>query len=283
VGFLIASVGILFFCQYLSHTLNSAFETEGFQIVPTADQTAACNLARTGDPSGGTEGACTIGKNDQFGRNIYYCPSEIDAIPLMDPSSFCLLDDNDNVCISTTNFGGNYYTCYRRPPQKVFDNKYGVWQNADFLLDGDNAPSDLAPNIDFLCAAYVGNTMNVIKQLMSTIAVRNTVESVIISTSKYSEKFDKFYKTFCGTNLNIKLNNGALICNKFSLASTFFGELRSTIIIKNQSLNTISTATNYSVSSLSNVSTSISYSFKGFNCDTNLFNKYSVSTYIITS
>jgi len=284
VGFLIASVGILFFCQYLSHALNNAFETEGFQVAPTADQTATCNLVLTGDPTGQTtESACSVKRNDAFGRTIYYCPREIDAIPLMDPSSFCLLNDNDTVCISSMNFGGNYYTCYRRPPQKVFDTTYGVWNKADFLLDHDTAPTDLAPNIDFVCAAYAGNTINVIKQLMSTIAVRNTIQNIIISTSKYSEKFDKFYTTFCGTNLKNTLNNGQLICDKFSEAKIFFAGLPDVPIVKDQTLNTISTATNYSVSSLSNVSTNISNSFKGFKCDTNLFNKYTVSTYIINS
>lgn len=275
VGFLIASVGILFFCQYLSHTLNTAFETEGFEVAPALDGRCATILGQT---------KCALGTelpDKSFNRTIFYCPTEYDAQLIIDPSSYCMLNDNDNVCISSMTFGNNYYTCYRRPPQMKFDYTFGVWQKKDPIMDDDTAPMDIAPNIDFVCAAYAGNTVNVIQQLMSTIAVRNAVNNIIVSTLEYSRKIQQFKNLYC-TPATLTNSNITEICSRFETSKQFFSSLVTTPIVNGISLSNISVTTYYSVSSLSNVSTNIYVSFKGFNCDTNLVNKYTVSTYIIS-
>ena len=280
VGFLIASIGILFFCQYLSHTLNRAFETEGFQTA-TGPQTT-CKAPMTG-----LDSQCSFVYDTVFNRNMYYCPTELAALDVLNPSSQCLVNSIDNVCISTTTFGSGYYTCYRRPPKQMFDSEYGVWKPgpSDPGLNGDTSPSDIAPNIDVICASYAGNTINVIKQLMSTIRVRNEIQNIIHSTVIYKNIMGRFIEQYCGTpNAGTSnIPNIASVCTSFSNVQSFFTLLPDKYIVKEQSLNGVLTVTNYAVSSLSNLSTTISYSYNGFNCSNNIFSAYTVSNYIIKS
>lgn len=280
VGFLIVSVGILFFCQYLSHMLNSAFETEGFQAAPGPQTT--CMAPMTGNPN-----QCTFVYDTLLKRNMYYCPTELAALDVLKPSSMCLVNSNDNVCISTTTFGSAYYTCYRRPPKQVFDAEYGVWKPAssDPGFNDDTSPSDIAPNIDVLCATYAGNTVNVIKQLMSTIVVRNEIDKILQSTTVYKATITRFITLYCQTqNANTSnIPNLGTVCASFSNVQTFFTLLPDKSIVKDQSLNSISTVTNLAVISLSNLSTTISVSFNGFNCSNNIYSAYTVSNYIINS
>lgn len=248
-GFLILSVGILYLCQFMSTKIN-----EGFQSIDCPSIT-------------------------QDGRKIYLCDNQVqvDSALASDTSPFS--SSNDNICISTTTFGNNYYTCYDRPPGQVYDSNFGVYRDVNPLIDDDPTPSMIAPNIDGACLAFNVNTIESIKAIRSTMYVRDIVNTAIVQITGYVTSLNAIYTNKCSPAANSNLSNLCDGANGIKATRDFFQALPASNYdvrtgvnnpLLKYSLNTLSNTVRDSLNSLSNISANIVYnSFNGMNCDTN--------------
>jgi hypothetical protein len=249
-GFLILSLGILYLCQFLSIKINEGFISTKCPSTVLSD-----------------------------GRTMYLCDTEINAISILTDGANPIAD-TDGVCISTTTFGNNYFTCYDRPPGLVFDSDFGVYRKSNPILDEDTTPDIIAPNIDAACASFNLTTFQTIMGIKSTILIKNVVSNIILSTTVYKNMLNNISTKKCRFDDSTKLSLD--ICDEFSTTIAFFGNLPNTNYKVNgreavDSLNGMLGVINTTINNLSNLSTYLIYSsFNGMKCD-------SISTYTVTT
>lgn len=250
-GFLIFSVGILYLCQFFSVKLNEGFLSSECPYTTLTD-----------------------------GRIIYRCDTQTQAEKILDNIPENLPSSNDNVCIATNTFGSNYYTCYERPPQMVYDSNFGVYLPSDPILYEDTMPSVLEPNIDTACASFTANTAVAIKGIKSTEIISSVIHSIIFSTNVYVTNLSNISTQYCKATLTLTPNMSRFCTgnpNSIDSNITFFQGLpNSDYGGTSFSLNAMKVVVQTAINNLSNLSANIIYtSYNGMKCDS--VNKFKVN------
>ena len=253
-GFLILSVGILYWCQFFSKKLN-----EGFLST-----------------------LCGTPEELDDGRVMYLCDDKTNAETILaDVDGTNFTASNDNVCIATLGFNNKYYTCYNRPPPMVYDSNFGVYQPSDPIEENDETPFLIAPNVTITCASYVANTSQVIKAIQSTVLIRDVIQNIKVSTTRFYNNLSNISTVKCATGTqfpNAGMSNfcGISDCNvNITTTINFFNDLPTRKFVINgreslYSLNDILTAVTSAVNELDNLSTNILYpAYNNMNCGAN--------------
>jgi hypothetical protein len=172
-GFLVFSIGILYICQFFTQALNEGFQTN--TISPPLSGASRDYIINTAK--------CDV--TYESGRNLVLCPDSNAANLVFANMSNNLPCKYDNVCITSGEFSSNYYTCYTRPAQPVYNDKYGIFRDFDPVADEDTLALDIAPDIGAFCGAYTTNTVKVIRGITSTQTVYSKIVGGELSTAQY--------------------------------------------------------------------------------------------------
>jgi len=241
IAFLVLSLGILYICQYFVKNLK-----EGFASSPALSAAALTNIT--------TAGCSHIRESD---RNLILCPNSNAANLIFQRMDINLPGDYDNVCITSSEFSSNYYTCYTKPAQPVYNDKYGIYRKFDPIIDDDTMASDLVPSIDTFCASYATNTINVIKNLKSTQAIYD-----VLTTSKSTiTSYNTTVNTLIFNNCKPGNTTGTACSNLSNMYTYLTDESRS------RDLDNVMDAVKDSIDSLSNISTATYSLFNGSKCN----------------
>jgi hypothetical protein len=236
-GFLIISIGILFICQFFTKTLEEGFQASGAPSGPSIP--SQCKITR------------------DSGRKLILCPTENDALTVFNNMSNNLPEKYDNVCITNDKFLSNYYTCYTRPGQQVFNTTYGIYRDFDPKIDEDDLAFNLVPSIETFCASYYTNTQKIIKGIASTQAVVDNLSNIRLKTSLYSSALNNMINVYC---MPPKAGMES-IC---SVINTGYQSIFS--IPGSQGLNSAYNASRASLNALSNMSTQTYEMYNGSMC-----------------
>jgi hypothetical protein len=219
---------------------------EGFSSSPALSIPALTNIA--------TAGCSYIRDAD---RNVILCPNSNAANLIFQKIDVNLPGEYDNVCITSTEFLSNYYTCYTKPSPPVYNDKYGIYRKFDPIIDDDTMASDLVPSIDTFCASYATNTINVIKNIKSTQSLYNILTSTKISIDTYKPIVNNLIFNNCNPG-----NTTPIACSNLS---NMYIHLRDET--SSRDLNSVITAVQDSIYSLSNISTTTYNLFNGSKCN----------------
>ena len=253
-GFLIFSVGILYICQFFTQALEEGFQTTTVSPPLTGEPlTYVTNTAK-----------CTITYDS--GRNIILCPNSNAANLVFSRMKSTLVGDYDNVCITSADFSSNYYTCYTRPSQPVFNDLYGIFRPFDPQIDNDTMAEDLAPSIDTFCASYNTTTLKVNKAIASTQRIYDTITNTVYSTNIYTSILNNLIVTYC-TATNEYMDKQ---CTNLRAAYTYVRAVPNTTGLA-QARNAVKD----SLDSLSNISTKTYSIYNGSKC--NSLSQYALS------
>jgi hypothetical protein len=208
------------------------------------------------------------------------CDSDINAERIFDNIPANLPSSNDNVCITTTTFGSNYYTCYERPPPLVYDSNFGTYLPSDPILNDDRMPFVLEPDIDTTCASFTANTAQIIKGIKSTLLISSFINSIIISTGTYVTSLSNISSQKCERSLTLQPNMLRFCtgnANSIDSNITFFENLPGTAYgARSFSLNSMKDVVQTAINNLSNLSANTIYtSYNGMKCDS--INKFKVN------
>lgn len=226
-GFLILSIGILYICQFFTKTFE-----EGFQSATSA---RAINIALAG---------CSLEKDN--GRDIILCPDSNAVNTIFISTAVNLPNINDNVCVLTGDPSNKYYTCYTRPSQPIYNDKYGIYRDFDPIIDEDNLAFDLVPDIDTFCTSYMTNTVKINRGIQSTTMINNRILSINYSTNIYKNSLSQIQLNYCGNDLPDMRDTCSNISNDYNYVNGLSESL---------GLNTARTAVIDSLNTLSNIST----------------------------
>jgi hypothetical protein len=230
VGFLLCSVGILYICQFFTNTFE-----EGFQATVAGSSCSQITNA---------------------GRKVWMCDTDSDAIVVLNDISNNLTGSNDNVCIKYED-NPKYYTCYTQPPDRVYDDIYGVYRKSDPILDDDTMPTDLIPSIDSLCSSSNNIVPLIINGIRSTVGVIGKVRDVITITEGYATKITRYIDTYCQPRPRLSAEVCTLLNNNY----TIFQQLP-----ENMGLNLLIGDLTNTLNNLSNQSTNINTVYTGIKC-----------------
>jgi hypothetical protein len=240
-GFLIFSIGILYICQFFTKTLEEGFSKtiEGFavpqELLPEGCQEIA-----------------------DAGRNIILCPTETSAETVFKNVPKNLLKKYDNVCVAASQFSSIYYTCYTRPAPKIYNDKYGIYRDADPVADEDTMPNDLLPSIDTFCASYATNTTKVNRGIVSTATYLNTINDTISNTTKYKNDIVGLKTLYCNNPIPASMTRQ---CNSINIAFESLNNMAAAT-----QLSAARNAVQTSLDSLSNISTQTYSIYNGSKC-----------------
>ena len=241
IAFLVLSVGILYICQYFVKNLK-----EGFASSPVLSDDTLTNIAAVG---------CSHIRDGD--RNIILCPNSNLANLIFQKMDVNLPGQYDNLCITSTEFSSNYYTCYTKPAPPVYNDTYGIYRTFDPIIDDDTMPFDLAPSINTFCASYATNTINVIKNIKSTQSIYNVLTSTKRSIDGYKITVNNLIFNNCNPG-----NTTPIACSNLSNMYNYLNDPS-----KYQDLNTVRDAVKDSLDSLSNISTTTYSLFNGSKCN----------------
>jgi hypothetical protein len=242
IAFLVLCLGILYICQYFVKNLK-----EGFASSPALSAEALTNISTAN---------CTHIRDAD--RNIILCPNSNAANLIFQKIDINLPGEYDNVCITSTEFSSNYYTCYTKPAPPVYNDKYGIYRKFDPIVDDDTMASDLVPSIDTFCASYARNTVNVIKNIKSTQSLYNVLVSTKtnIDSSKFIVNNLIFENCRPGNTTATACSNLSNMYTYMTDSSSFGGDL-----------NNVISAVKESIDSLSNTSTTTYNMYNGSKCN----------------
>jgi hypothetical protein len=152
----------------------------------------------------------------------------------------------DNVCITSGELAGNYFTCYTRPAAPVYNDKYGVYRDFNPKIDEDTLAFDIAPDIPTFCSGYNANTIKVIRGITSTNVVYN---KIIDGEAKRLQ-----YLSLIGNLITSKCTPPPTgMDDECTQLDTMYQQLKS----PKKSLTDAKSATKSSLDTLSNISTQI--------------------------
>jgi len=234
-GFLIFSIGIFYVCFFVVTVLKKG-TTEGFEL---------CNVT-----------GCSIRRDS--GRNLYLCESADAANLVFKNMSNNLPGAYDNVCITNNKLSSNYYTCYTRPAQRVFDNVYGVYRPFDPIVDNDTMAEDLEPSIDTFCASSNGNTQKIKQGIESTVAIYNILSDTYTKTGISISRFGRLIDEFCKPARPSMAITCSALCNNYSYFET---------MPEYQMLEEAKSAVQTSLNALSNLSVQTASIYNGSKCN----------------
>jgi len=155
------------------------------------------------------------------GRNLYLCESADAANLVFKNMSNNLPGAYDNVCITNDEFSSNFYTCYTRPAQRVFDNIYGVYRPFDPVVDNDTMAEDLAPSITAFCGSSNGNTQKIKQGIESTMAIYSVLSETQLNTTVIIGRFNNLINEFCKP----ARASMAITCSTLSTSYTYLNTL----------------------------------------------------------
>jgi hypothetical protein len=241
IAFLVLCLGILYICQYFVKNLK-----EGFASSPALSADALTNINAAG---------CSQIRDAE--RNVILCPNSNAANLIFKNMDINLPGEYDNVCITSTEFSSNYYTCYTKPGPPVYNDKYGIYRKFDPIIDDDTMPSDLVPSIDIFCASYATNTINVIKNIKSTQSIYNSLINTQSTIATYKTRINNLIFNKCNPG-----NTTPIACSNLNNVYTYL-----TSETNFQDINNIVDVVRSSIKELSNISTKTYNLYNGSKCN----------------
>jgi hypothetical protein len=208
--FLLFTIGILYICQYFNNCL-----TEGFQTTVVSKTKEAPSL----DPSTGCR---AVFENN---RNLILCSGNAQAYTMLSASNMAtyLPNSNDNLCVHQGDMTDSmYYTCYNRPAPMIFDALTGIYRASDPMVDDDETPDIIAPNIDVMCGSYSNATNSVKKSYTATIKIFRDISGYISSIISYSNSMSNVSTNNCKFGHN---QNYSEACKSIQDSIVFFRNL----------------------------------------------------------